>query len=72
MSAGKKKSAAVSGSKVLVRQIRSAIGRDPKFKGTLDALGLGLIGKSSELVASPTIVGMLKRVETVVEISKIK
>ncbi len=72
MSADKKKSTAVSGTKVLVRQVRSGIARDPKFKGTLCALGLGLIGKSAEHVVSPALLGMLKRVETVIEVSKIK
>jgi ribosomal protein L30 len=39
-------------------QVRSSIGESPRHRGTLRALGLGRIGKSSEQdVDSPAIAG---------------
>ena len=51
-----------------VKQVRSAIGSKPKHRGTLRALGLGRIGKSSVLPDRPEIRGMLSRVMHMVQV----
>ncbi|MHB1497911.1 MAG: 50S ribosomal protein L30 [Acidimicrobiales bacterium] len=51
-----------------VTQVRSAIGSKPKHRGTLRALGLGRIGKSSVLPDRPEIRGMLSRVMHMVQV----
>lgn len=60
------------GSKVLIKQVRSLIGRDEQFRQTLGALGLGRIGKSVEQTLSPAIIGMVRRVSCVLDLSKTK
>ena len=54
--------------KIVVKQIRSAIGRKPEVKATLQALGLGRIGKSKELPVNAAVEGMIKRVSYLLEI----
>ena len=56
-------------SAVKIAQIRSANGTDPKQKATLNALGLGRIGKSVERKDSPQLQGQLKVVSHLVEVS---
>jgi large subunit ribosomal protein L30 len=51
-----------------VTQVRSAIGTKPKHRGTLRALGLGRIGKSSTLPDRPEIRGMLAKVPHLVTV----
>jgi large subunit ribosomal protein L30 len=55
---------------ITVTQIRSAIGTKPKQRGTLRALGLGRIGKSSTLPDRPEIRGMLARVPHLVSVEE--
>ena len=57
--------------RIVLTQTRSLIGRDTRFQATLRALGLGRIGKSCEHVLSPAVVGMIRKVETVIEVSNI-
>lgn len=45
-----------------VTQLRSAIGSTDRQKATLRGLGLRGVGKSSMLVNSPAVRGMVKRV----------
>ena len=45
-----------------VTQIRSSIGRKPKQRGTLRALGLRRIGQTNTLPDRPEIRGMIARV----------
>jgi large subunit ribosomal protein L30 len=52
-----------------ISQVRSANGTDPKQKATLNALGLGRIGKSVERKDSPQLQGQLKIVSHLVEVS---
>jgi len=52
-----------------LRQVRSAIGTKPKHRGTLRALGLGRIGRTSVLPDRPEIRGMVARVSHLVEVS---
>jgi large subunit ribosomal protein L30 len=55
---------------ITVTQIRSAIGTKPKQRGTLRALGLGRIGKTSTLPDRPEIRGMLARVPHLVSVEE--
>ena len=48
-------------SEIKVTQIRSAIGTKPKHRGTLRALGLGRIGKTTTLPNRPEIQGMIQK-----------
>jgi large subunit ribosomal protein L30 len=55
--------------KVKLTQVRSAIGQSPRHRGTLRALGLGKIGRTSEQdPANPAVAGMLRRVRHLVKI----
>ena len=55
--------------RIVVRQVRSAIGTKPKHRGTLRALGLGRIGRTSVLPDRPEIRGMVARVSHLVEVT---
>jgi large subunit ribosomal protein L30 len=52
-----------------IAQVKSTNGTDPKQKATLNALGLGRIGKSVERKDSPQLQGQLKVVSPLVEVS---
>ena len=56
--------------KVLVTQIRSAIGRDEKQKATIRSLGLGRIGRQRVHQLSPSTAGMLKAVRHLVTVEE--
>ena len=56
--------------KVIVKQIRSQIGRDDRVKDTLKALGLGRIGKEAQHELNPSVTGMIQRVKQVVRVRK--
>lgn len=56
--------------KVIVKQVRSQIGRDERVKGTLRALGLGRIGKEAEHTLTPSVSGMIHRVKQVIRVRK--
>lgn len=58
--------------KVVVKQVRSHIGRNQRVIGTLKAIGLGGVGKEKEIALNDSIKGMLKAVEHLVEISPTK
>jgi large subunit ribosomal protein L30 len=49
-----------------IRQIRSANGANPKQRKTLTALGLGRIGRTTELKDSPQLQGQLRVVSHLV------
>ena len=55
-------------SKVKITQVRSAIGQTQKHRGTLRALGLGRIGRSTEREESPQLAGMLRKVRHLVRV----
>ncbi len=59
----------LTGKKLLVRQTRSMIGRDERVRSTLRALGLGRIGRTVTVTASPSTVGMIDRIKAVVTVS---
>lgn len=58
--------------KVKVTQVRSIAGREPGTLRTIDALGLGKIGKSKILAVNPALKGMLKKVEHLVDVVEVK
>lgn len=55
---------------ITVVQVKSGIGAKPKARGTLRALGLGRIGKTSTLPDRPEIRGMIARVPHLVKIEE--
>jgi len=58
--------------KVLITQIRSTIKRPDNQKKTIEALGLGKINRSVEKELSPSIEGMIKTVNHLVEVKEVK
>jgi large subunit ribosomal protein L30 len=55
---------------VKVTQIKSAIGQNPDNRGTLRSLGLGRIGKTNELKATPELEGKLRKVAHLVKVER--
>ena len=58
-------------SELKVTQVRSGIGTKPKHRGTLRALGLGRIGKSTVLPDRPEIRGMIARVPHLITVEEV-
>ena len=54
---------------VKIKQVRSAAGTNPSQRATLQALGLGRIGKSVERKDSPQLQGQLRVVSHLIEVS---
>ena len=54
--------------KVRITQVRSQIGQSQKHRGTLRALGLGKIGRTSEHAEGPELAGMLRKVRHLVKV----
>ena len=54
--------------RVRITQIKSQIGQSERHRGTLRALGLGKIGRSSEHEESPVLAGMLRKVRHLVKV----
>ena len=54
--------------KLRITQTRSQIGQTQRHRGTLRALGLGKIGKSTEREDSPETLGMLRKVRHLVKV----
>lgn len=59
-----------SGGELLVKQVRSVAGRDKRFKAVMNSLGLNGIGQERTLPSNPCVLGMLRRVNCIVEITK--
>jgi large subunit ribosomal protein L30 len=57
--------------KIKITQIKSVIDRSERQKRTMQALGLTKISQSVEVVATPSIIGMVKRVNHLVAIEKV-
>jgi large subunit ribosomal protein L30 len=53
-----------------IRQVRSAIGANPKQAGTLKALGLGRIGSSTEKAETPQLKGQLAVISHLIEVEE--
>ena len=56
--------------KLKITQVRSQIGQTERHRGTLRALGLGRIGRSTERVSSPETLGMLRKVRHLVKVEE--
>ena len=54
--------------KLKLTQVRSQIGQSHRHRGTLRALGLGKIGRTSEQDDTPAIAGMLRKVRHLVKV----
>jgi len=57
---------------VVIKQVRSDVGCAPTVRRTIKAVGLGRIGKSREIVSNEAVMGMLRRVSHLIEISPAK
>ena len=66
-----KKAATKDEARLVVTQIRSAIGSKPKHRGTLRALGLRGIGQSNNLPDRPEIRGMVARVPHLIKVEEV-
>ncbi len=51
-----------------ITQTRSQIGQSERHRGTLRALGLGKIGRSTEREDSPETLGMIRKVRHLVKV----
>jgi large subunit ribosomal protein L30 len=56
--------------KVRITQVRSQIGQSGKHRGTLRALGLGKIGRTTEQEPGPVLDGMLRKVRHLVKVEE--
>ena len=56
--------------KVIVKQVKSTIGRPDAQVKIVKALGLGRIGKTKEIEDTPSVRGMVAKVSHLVEIVK--
>ncbi len=57
--------------KLKITQIKSQIDRPARQKRTLQALGLGRISRSKEVVATPQIEGMIAKVAHLIKVEEI-
>ncbi len=57
--------------KVKVTQVKSAIDRSERQKLTLKALGLNKMNASKEVEATPQILGMIRKVEHLVQVEEV-
>lgn len=60
-----------AGARVRVTLVRSVIGRKPRHRATVAALGLRGIGSSVEHTASASVVGMLRKVRYLLTIEQL-
>ncbi|WP_172914023.1 50S ribosomal protein L30 [Capnocytophaga canis] len=58
--------------KVIVTQVKSSIKRPKDQKLTLEALGLGKIGKAVEHEATLSILGMINKVKHLISVEEVK
>jgi large subunit ribosomal protein L30 len=58
--------------KVKVTQIRGVSGRTQRQRDTLQCLGLGRIGKSSDHKVNDAVLGMMKSVKHLIRVEEIK
>ena len=54
--------------KIVVKQVKSVIGRPTAQRKVVSALGLGRVGKMREVEDTPTVRGMVAKVSHLVEI----
>ena len=58
--------------KIRITLKKSRYGRKPKQAKTLEALGLRKINQSKEHTVSPVVLGMIEKVDHLVEVEEIK
>ena len=58
--------------KIRIKLVRSTLGRKPYQRKTAKALGLGKINSFVEKETSPSILGMVRAIEHLVEVEEIK
>ena len=58
----------MAGKTLKITQVRSQIGQSQRHRGTLRALGLGKIGRTSEQKDTPEVAGMLRKVRHLVRV----
>ena len=56
--------------KVKITQVKSAIRRPADQKRTLIALGIKKLNKTREMEDSPTVMGMIRKVENLLKVEK--
>lgn len=56
--------------KIVVKQVKSLIGRPEEQRKVVKALGLGRIGKSKELTDTPSVRGMIAKVSHLVVVEQ--
>ena len=61
----------MSEKKVKIKLIRSPIGRIPKHKATIRALGLRRMNAEREHSLTPSVAGMIKKVEYMLRIEEV-
>ena len=54
---------------LVIKQVKSANGSNPRQRASLRTLGLGKIGRSSEREDHPTVRGLIQSVRHLVEVS---
>ena len=59
-------------SKLIIKQVRSAIGRPADQKRTVKALGLRKLHQAREVEATPQILGMIEKVKHLLEVEEVK
>ena len=57
--------------KVRIKQIKSGIDRSKRQKLTLQALGLKKVNGTKEVEATPQILGMIKKVDHLIEVEEL-
>jgi len=57
------------GSKIKVRLVRSGIARDKWVRANLQALGLRKLGDEQVYTESPALLGMIRKVQSLVEVN---
>jgi len=58
--------------KIRIRLVRSPIATKPACRRTVAALGLRRLGSSTELEATPAVLGMLRNVGHLVEVEEVE
>ncbi|WP_374165543.1 50S ribosomal protein L30 [Arcticibacter sp. MXS-1] len=57
--------------KIRITQIKSVIDRSERQKRTMQALGLGKINQAVEVEATPSIIGMVRKINHLVAVESI-
>ena len=58
--------------KIRIRLVRSPIGSKPACRSTVTALGLRKLNSSTELEATPAVLGMVRVVSHLVEVQEVQ